>query len=39
MALTRSKKLQNDMKEKGLKLPHGYTVAVRKKVKSKSKKK
>jgi hypothetical protein len=38
MGLTRSKKLQNEMKEKGLKLPHGYTVTVRKKTKSKTKK-
>ena len=38
MALTRSKKLQKDMKEKGLKLPHGYTVQVRKKTKTKTKK-
>jgi hypothetical protein len=38
MAITRGDKLRKEMKDKGLKVPHGYTVAVRKKTKSKSKK-
>jgi hypothetical protein len=33
MGITRSEKLKKEMKEKGLKLPHGYTVSVRKKIK------
>jgi hypothetical protein len=35
MAQTRSEKLRKEMQAKNLRLPHGYTVVVRKRKKSK----